>query len=468
MAKGLFLGCLTIWLVTAATVGVRADVTGAFTLDITMIPQTNSQEAIGFFFDLQSNLRTNVTISGLTFAFDLGFGNTGVEFAVFGINTNLGALSLADQFVFAVPFGCATSSWLGVAGGFSDDTDGGLVGQCPPQFVSPVGSSDGLSADGAIAFVKKRVDLALDIAGITLDLLALFEDVDFPDIQGAQSALLLGSPAGSDHEHDHFRPGDLYFVGQSDNVVDNQTPSFGFGAVWTVSGQTVSGISVTNVVGVCADNQVKNRLKKRAFPGEVDASCVSETGPVFAFTVEKIHVEGVELSGLVLSSWLEFRPFQSPSTTIEVAFSLAGLADVKAQFQSDNVLSLLIDSITIELVADNFTLLLEDADADLQIDRSTASFNVTLNPNQNPARFSSVSVTERPLGLVSQTVSLSVTRTGLTIGLLAQFLHDGAGLSWDHSSFSLSAQANVITFGAEVIFSTRGLDQGTLSFSVNF
>ncbi len=446
----------------------RADVTGLFTVDIAMIPQTNSQEAIGFYFDLQANLRTNITISGLTFGTDLGFGVTGVEFAIVSVSTNLGALTLADQFVFAQPFGCNEASWVGVLAGASDDSDGGIVGQCRPQFVAPIGSSDGETNDAAVGFVKKRVDIGLDIAGVGFGMLALFEDVDFPDIHGACSLSGVGCAGGSDHEHDHFRAADLYFVGAHDNVVDNQTPSYGFGAVFTITGQTVSGISFTNITGICADNQVKNRIKKRSFPGEVDRDCVTEGGPAFTFTVEKIHVEGIEIGGLGASFWLEFRPFQPASAILDVSFSLAGLAEVTAEFETDNVISLLIDRITIHLVADNFTLLLEDTDADLEIDKTTATFSLTLNPNQNPARFSSVTVAEKGIGLTSQSLELSVTRSGLTVNLLTRLLHDGVRLAWHDTTFNLSTQANVLVFGAQIAFTERGLEEGKLSLSVDF
>src|SRR5574337_35581 len=157
----------------------KADVTGSFDIHITLNPEGNQTEAVKFFIDFQSNLVVNVTLSGLTFGADLGFGVTGVEFAILSLTTNLGALAVNDDFVFATPFGCSL-----VPGTWSGQRDGANVG--------PIGD---------VGFVKKRIELELNIAGITLTNLALFEDVDFPDIQG-----------GSNHEHDHFDVTDFYAV----------------------------------------------------------------------------------------------------------------------------------------------------------------------------------------------------------------------------------------------------------------
>lgn len=446
----------------------KADVTGLFDIDLSLSPQTNSQEAVPFFFDLQSNLQVNATLSGMTFGLDLGFGVTGLEFATLSVGTNLGALTLQDQFVFAPPFGCSAPTWLGVAGGVSNGTDGGIAGQCPGGFVAGIGTTTGAPDNGAIAFVKKRVDMQVDIAGISIGVLALFEDVDFPDIHGAQSEALIGDASGSDHDHDHFRADDLYYVSMHDAVVDNQTPSFGFGTVLTVVGQTVSGITVTNIAGLCADPMLNNRIKKRKFAGEVNKGCVSEDGPLFTFDIEKLIIEGVEVGGVSFSTLLLFKPLQPVSGTIEMSFSLAGLADVKGTFESDNLLSLMIDSITVSLTAGNFSLLLEDLDANLQIDRSTAHVSLTLNPNQNPAAFASTTVAEAGIGVTSQAFELTVTRSGLTIALTAQFLHNGTNLSWDNTTFTLSAKLNVLTFSSNVAFDTTGLRVAKLNLSVGF
>lgn len=442
----------------------QADVTGVFTIDLTLSPQTNSQEAVPFFFDMQTNLQVFVTVSGLIFGMDLGFGVTGLEFAIISLGTNLGALALRDEFVFAPPFGCSAPTWLGMA----DNSDGGIAGQCTGTFVGPIGSSDSVNNDAGIAFVKKRVDLQLDIAGISFGVLALFEDVDFPDIHGAKSTSLIDEADGSDHEHDHFRTTDLYFVGANDTIVDNQTPSFGFGTVLTVTGQTVSGITVTGITGICANNMLKNHIKKRTFVGEVNKGCVREDGPLFAFDIEKLHIEGVRIGGVNLSQWLTFVPLKPVSSTFEISFSLAGLADVKSTFSSVDLTTFTINSIVLSLATSNFTLVLEDVDADLQFDRSTAKLTLTLNANQNPAGFVSTTVAERGIGATLQEFELTVTRSALTIALTTTLKGNGNGLNWSSTVFALSTELDAITFGSNVVFNTVGLQTSSLNMTINF
>jgi hypothetical protein len=468
--KRLFATVMLTLLLTVAVVQVGlADVTGLFSIDLTLTPQTNSHEAVPFYFDLQTNLQVNITISGMTLAMDLGFGTTGLEFALVSIGTNLGALSLKDDFVFATPFGCAAPSWIGVLATLSDDTDGGIVGQCTGPFVSPIGSANGSTKDNALAFVKKRVELQLDIAGISFNVLALFEDVDFPDIHGAKNQNGIGDIDGSDHEHDHFGVNDLYFVSMSDVVVDNQTPSFGFGTILTLSGQTVSGISVTGITGICANNMFKNRIKKRKFPGEVNKGCVTENGPVFAFDLQKLHIEGIEVGGVQLSTWMIFTPLFPISATTELAFSLGGMADIKGTFTSSDIATFMIDSIKVSIAGGNFSLLLEDVDANLDFDRATMENSIILNPNQNPAAFTSISVAEAGIGLVSQELILRITRSGLTGVISTLLLQDGiGGVTWDNTSFTLSADLNFFTFSSDIGFGIDGLRDGKLSLTVDF
>src|SRR5574337_948947 len=106
MPRSILSIALALILFVGFTAVTKADVTGSFDIHITINPEGKQTEAVRFVFDLQSNLVINVTLSGLTFGADLGFGTTGVEFAILSLNTNLGALAVNDDFVFASPFGC--------------------------------------------------------------------------------------------------------------------------------------------------------------------------------------------------------------------------------------------------------------------------------------------------------------------------------------------------------------------------
>src|SRR3990172_1345409 len=280
MSRRILSALLALLMVVGFTAMTKADVTGSFDIHITLNPEGNQTEAVKFYIDFQSNLQINVTLSGLPFSAALGFGTTGVEFAILGVTTNLGALSIHDDFVFAPPFGCAAygnSSAPTVL-----DAAANAGGQCAGINVFPAGDGDGDGVvDNAVGFVKKRIEMELNIAGITLTNLALFEDVDFPDINGTNN-----------HEHDHAS-GDgtqVYFVGQTNNTVDDQTPTYGFGDVITLSGQTVSGITVTGSTTICASGT--NTIKKRSWPYEVNKACTAALGYYVTKGGPFVEIEG--------------------------------------------------------------------------------------------------------------------------------------------------------------------------------
>jgi len=457
MSRRILSAFLALVLVAGFAFVSKADVTGSFDIDIALDPQTNAFEAVVFDIDLQANLQVNVTLSGLTFGADLGFGTTGVEFAVLSLTTNLGALSVFDQFVFAPPFGC--------------DSFPSTNSQCAGQFVGPIGSSNGSTVDNAVGFVKKRVEMELNIAGITLNNLAIFEDVDFPDIHGPDS-----DPG--DHEHDHFTTSDLYDLSTSDNTIDNSVPTFGFGDVITLSGQTVSGISVTNITGICADTQTVNRIKKRSFAGEVNKYCAGNAGSaneetneaLLAFEVEKILIEGVELGGLTIDTELEFRPGLPVSADFDVSFSVAGLANVVVNASSSNITNLSLDPLTVVVAADNLTLSLVDNEGDLEFDQVSASFALTLNPNQNPASLSVLVITDRDTGLSFLQGTLTVSRSGLTLSSTTSWVdtNDDGELTWNTTTFSLSAEAGALNFGADLGYRGSGMFNGEVSLGIVF
>jgi hypothetical protein len=129
----------------------------------------------------------------------------------------------------------------------------------------------------------------------------------------------------------------------------------------------------------------------------------------------------------------------------------------------------MIDSIKVRIAGGNFSLLLEDVDANLNFDRATMENTIVINPNQNPAAFTSISIAEAGIGLVSQELILRVTRAGLTGVVSTLLLQDGVGgVVWDNTTFTLSADLNFFTFSSDIGFGIDGLRDGKLSLTVDF
>lgn len=454
MSRRILSAFLALVLVAGFAAVTKADVGGSFDLHISMQPMGTQTESVKFFFDIQSNLDITVTLSGLSIGADLGFGTTGVEFAVISLNTSLGALAVDDTFVFAMPFGSTAHPNCG----------GGDTG-CPGNTVFPMGDGDGDGAyDGAIGFVKKRIDLELNIAGITLNNLALFEDVDFPDINGSNN-----------HEHDHFTSG-VYCVSCNDSVVDNQTPTFGFGDVISISGQTVSGISVSGTTALCASGT--NTIKKRHWSWEVNKACTAQFGQTttaieggaktpLLFELETLDISGVEIGGINFDASLTFKPLSPLSAVISASFDVLDLASVDATLTSNNITNLSFAGLSITVVTGNLIIILDDDNGDLTFDGTTAIFNTTLNPNQNPADLGIVLVTNSA-GITFAQVSLGIQRGILALDTSSSFAGSG-NLAWVGTDFSLSVDyGNGFAVTADLSFSPSGLSGVDLNLGLTF
>lgn len=346
------------------TVAGRADVTGSFNIHVALLPEGTQTESVQFYFDLQSNLQLNVTISGMTFSADLGFGTTGPEFAVTGFNTNLGAVNINDTFVFAIPFYSA-----GVY-------DGTTISQISPTL-------DGNLQPNGLAFVSKRVRTDMFIGGFVLSNLAIFEDVDFPN------------PFSTTEE--------TYYVGQTDSLVGNQTPTYGFGDVLTVRGQTVSGLTIESTVGICASKSAKI-VKKRAFLYKVNSACTASMNNLIQpiengaktpllFEFEDLAVRNIEIGGIKFNLDAQWLPAEGLSqANLNARFSLFDFATVSGRATFAELAPLTLKSLLVTASSDVVTLNLADTDADLTFDRLSAVFSATLNPNQNPATVQSITV----------------------------------------------------------------------------
>jgi hypothetical protein len=442
---------LALVLVAGFAAVTKADVTGSFDIHITMTPMGTQTEAVEFFFDIQSNLQINVTLSGLTVSADIGFGTTGVEFAILGVSTSLGALQVDDDFVYASPFGCTTF----------------IGGQCEGQNVFVMGDGDGDGVvDGAVGFVKKRIELELNIAGITINNLALFEDVDFPDIHGG---------AGLPHEDDHFTvPGTPYFLNGTDGIVDNQTPTFGFGDVITLSGQTVSGITVTGRTAFCADNF--NSIKKRSWPWEVNEACTSQFGqdttPLeggaktpLLFEREDLIISGVEIGGISFTVSTTFRPLQPITSVIFASFQILDLANVTVILTSDNITDLGLSLIQTTVSSGNLNVTLRDFGGDLTIDSVSFTLALTINQNQNPADLV-ISIRTGANGLERAVFALGLSRGVLSLDSSTVFAGSG-DLSWVGTSLAISVDQGIgFVITAETSFSPGGM--GAVEVNLGF
>lgn len=474
MSRRILSALLALILVATFATVAKADVTGSFEIDITLTPEGSQTEAVKFDIDFQSNLVINILLSGLTFGADIGFGVTGVEFAVLSLRTSLGALSVDDEFVFAAPFGCA--DW-------PEDA------VCSGANVIPVGDEDGDGVvDNGVGFVKKRINLQLTIAGISLENLAIFEDVDFPDIDNDDDG---------GHEHDHFGPlaaagsdgpivGPTYNTSDTNSTVNDATPTFGFGDVITISGETVSGISVTGSTAICAGGT--NTIKKKSWQYEVNSACTASFGGALGavsddediaieggaktpllFESETLTLSNIEVGGITFAFTTVFKPGEPLEAEGTASFNVLGLADIVVSFSSSNITNLTLSEIVATIISDKITIVLTDTDGDLTVDTTEATLVVTLNPNQNEATLTASITTEKDTGVTDASFALSISRTILTLSTTSSFAGDSGELAWDETSFSMSVDGGAgISFSFNTSYTPTGMGATSIKLTVGF
>lgn len=446
-----------VLVVTVCSVGVQADVTGTFNLEVTMFPQGIQTEAVRFDIDLMSNLQFNSTFSGITLGADLGFGVTGVEFSILKLTANLGALTLREESVFAVPFGCAP-----FAAGVGDGPD--APGPCPGNHVVPVGDADGNGTidDNAIAFVKNRTEVALNVGGVTIGNLLLVEDVDFPDLQG-----------GDDHEHDHFNGAVAYDVYGINSQIDDQTPTWGAGDVLFVSGQTVSGVTVASETAFCAAG--RNYIKKRHWAYEVNKKCaildlgfvIEGGGSPFALEEQRFWIKGLGGEGLLMDLHTALSPLERTfNGTVTVSYTISELASllVSVDLHSGGT-----NTLVAAVTSGNAVITLTDVGMDLDIDAAVGVFSFILNPNSNPLDFG-VRLEADQKGFAGFELSLGFSQGLLRVATTTRFDPNPAinGFAWAFTSFKMSGNTNMFNFGADFSFSQDGISATNASLGFLF
>jgi hypothetical protein len=216
--------------------------------------------------DFESTLSINWTISGLTLGISTVAGFTGIEHVLTTLKATLGALNITDNFFFATPFG--TDEWC-----FGSIGDGTNPNNFECELAYTVISNN-------LLFVKKRVDVSISIAGITLRNLAEYADVNFP----RDTVFGLG----------HIYTPNIPPLPCAESMTDGRCPflpdqseyphgytaanqNFAFGDALTISGQTVSGITVRSITGLCIDPQLYEGFKKISFAGAINPLCAGGT-----------------------------------------------------------------------------------------------------------------------------------------------------------------------------------------------
>ena len=432
----------------------KADVTGSFGFNVLFNPipcqvvivgpaQTPTNladqpcERTVYRIDFETDLNINIAISGLTMGIHSHLGNTGLEDVILSFAATLGALDIADDFVFAQPFGAII------------DGDGQVNYAC---YENAPGSGE---CD--LFFVKKRVSATISLGGVTFENLAILEDVNFPDCNVVPGLGCVTKPAGGTY------------------TVEDQ--AFGFGDVISITGQTPSGITITGSTGFCAQPGY-NLIKKHYWLYTVNPDCAagqqepSPKPPLF-FDFETLDITGIPLAA---DLFVDFSAACDNNATVpySCAFTVAGTFTGATLF-NPITFSIDFENVTGEFAFGGGLLVLSAGSATfylyysdtLDLSLVLVDIALTLNPDTNPATLLADFSIYPGTGLTDFTLQLVVQRAGLDLTMTSVFA--GPPVMLQSISVGLTAEAGVISISASAGYSfTVGALTGNLSAGVSF
>lgn len=362
------------------------DVTGHASFHVGAIPQTTSNEIGSLHFDLQSDVTTTLTVSGLAASLHTHFGLAGIEDAILSFNATLGAFDILSQFVFA---------------------------RFPAATYTP--------AD--LRFVNKQFGVEMALGGFTIGNTLWIEDTGWP-----------------------------------------QSPAIAIGDLIRIQGQTLSGITITSKTGICLD-PAHNKIKKHVL-GDVAVSpdCATQPLPNLLLGFERFSVEGIPWApGVTSSVFVECLEVTSCQFSKELS--------VNSWFIPFSVRSDWNGLFQLEDITLKFTPGLAELTMQLQPDGtlSWAIFRLygTLNPDQNPASFSTRAFVVPGKGLETVTSDFQIIRDNLELNMTTVF-SNGPPIGFSAVVFDVTASVGSLEVRARSTFTPSGLDQGDVWTTLRF
>lgn len=410
LSATLIVGLVAVVALGGLSMPAQADVTGAFKSTITVLPQTAAAEAGPLRFDLQGALDITVALSGLRSTVHSHLGLAGVEDVTIRYAASLGAFEFQGDLVFARFAGTCLIAF-----------DAG----CERIQPNPVPQSS-----GKLRFLKKRVETRASLAGVTIRNLAMIEDT----VTNGFVCEACGRRLGSGFERfDLVLGGTLAPTGVLRSEWASRS-AVAFGDVFSMTGQTPSGITVGAEIGICAERH-PNVAKGHSWPYRVNPHCAGvEVGldevrtlrplakPDLLFDFERFRVAGVPL-GSGLTADTEAVCERTLECRLSATVRHAGPVPIRATFNVEDLFGFELGDATLAVDTGLGTLEFFFANA-ARLAFVTADLEAALNPSTNPATLGFSGALVPGGGLLFTDVSLEVPRGGLTLTVDARFVND--------------------------------------------
>jgi len=469
--KLLSVAIAALLLVGFASFMTKADVTGSFKVNIYIQPIPCGALPFATFspgpvvypvncentftkVDFETGLIVNWTISGLTFGINSMAGFAGIEHILTTLKATLGALNISDNFFFAIPYGVDNLIITNGANQVDTETAWTII-------------------TNNLLFVKKIVNMSISIAGITLSNQAEIGDYTFPvgpytfpcaEVYGGKCPLL---PPQANYAANGYTAASQHYA---------------FGDALTISGQTVSGITVTNVTWIDLNTSWYESFKK-----------ISLKGKICRGAGEKLSLIGLPIAaGITANETLNFKLVQAgltepadllacsslapfaASTTVNIT---SALGNFMVNLLSNIPTTTIFQGVTVSFATGPLSIV-QEFDLTLAALDTQASLDFTLNPDSNPASVSLTAILCQKAGVGPITgivcggaglqeldVSFGVQRSGVNLQVDSTFT--GLGLvTLSSLDFVVSGAAGPVSIGVDL--SVIPAWSGSFNFGVNF
>jgi hypothetical protein len=278
-------------------------------------------------------------------------------------------------------------------------------------------------------FVKKIVTASISLGGVTFSNLAVIEDVDA-------------------------------FI--------SQTPAYAMGDIFTISGQTPSGVGLIFATGICMELAPNVIKKHRLLEFSVNPHCATAPKPDILFDFENVWITGVPLApGVTADGHITCALTDPCGLAIDINFATPSVPiPFSSTFTFVDITSLAFSGATLVFSAGAGTLIV-DIDNTGTITATEVIIEAVLNPDTNSAIFIVDALINPGIGLDFAVVGLIVPRFGFVLSAFA-FFTGGPPAEFTWIEFSVEVPGGLVNFEASTLFVPGQLLGGELWMTIDF
>lgn len=222
-----------------------------------------------------------------------------------------------------------------------------------------------------------------------------------------------------------FGLGGVTFVNEAHfediNAFVSQTPAYAFGDTFSITGQTLSGITISAAAGICLQQENLVIKKHQLSSTHVNPDCATTPKPDLLFDFEVIQISNLPIApGVTGDTLINCITTNACSLTTTLSFG-GGPIQFSTSLSFSDLLSLDFSGAQLEFQTGpaTFSLTLSPTG---ELSQIALIGQAVLNPEENPATLSFNVLAVPGVGLTQAIFSVSVQRAGLALSATTSFL----------------------------------------------